>query len=393
MMRAKTPPRLLLAAAYCWDSTVPLAIALRNAGFDVAVVAPAEHPIHGLAGLCGHWRYRPLRPLSSLRRAIEAAEPSIVMPCDEPMMVLLRRLHLDRKLAPRLHEIVTRSLGAPRNLSLIASRTGVADVAASADVLAPRSACLGSLRDLSAWLTRYGTPAYLKIDRSTGGRGVIRVDSATDATLAYLRLRLLFGWPRLVWLWARSGDLSSLPLLTGDAPAAITVQKAIEGVPANCAIAAWQGRMLACVSVEALKTSGPTGVATVVRVRDDPLMVEAARKVTAALGFSGLYGLDFVLARDTGEPWLIEINGRPTQTSYLRLGPGADLAGAFYAAATGSNEEPIGTFRAQQIIALFHDPNASGVHAKDLRIAAPDELTDSHDPELQPVTNSAVAPS
>ena len=130
--------------------------------------------------------------------------------------------------------------------------------------------------------------------------------------------------PRSLWLWLRWGDLSSVPLLRAEGAAAITVQKAIDGLPANCAFAAWRGKLLACISVEALETQTPTGVATVIRVRDAPAMENAARKVVAQLGLSGLHGLDFILARDTGAPWLIEINGRPTQTAYLRLGAGAD---------------------------------------------------------------------
>ena len=115
--------------------------------------------------------------------------------------------------------------------------------------------------------------------------------------------------------------------------------------------------MLACIAVEALETRTPTGVATIVRVRDDSLMENAARKVSAALGLSGLHGLDFILARETGEPWLIEINGRPTQTAYLRLGPGADLAAGLYSAVTGSLPRPAGSFKAQQVITLFEQPS------------------------------------
>ncbi len=200
-------------------------------------------------------------------------------------------------------------------------------------------------------------PAYIKIDRSTGGRGVVRIESAIGGLLAYFRLRLLFGVPRSLWLWLRWGDRSSLPLLRAESPAAITIQKAVDGVPTNCALTAWEGNLLACVAAEALETVTPTGVATVIRLRDDALMEDAARKVVARLRLSGMHGLDFILAHDTGVPWLIEINNRPTQTAYLRLGPGADLAGALYAAITETPAKPVGVFKAQQVIALFEQPS------------------------------------
>jgi hypothetical protein len=282
-------------------------------------------------------------------------------------MVLLRKLHRDRHLAADLRGTVARSLGAADAVPLLASRAHLTKIGERTGVPTPHSAEIGSARQLIAWLNRHGAPAYVKIDRSNGGKGVIRVESAAGALLAYLRLRLLFGVPRLLWLWLRARDLSTLPLLTAEGSAAITVQSAIEGTPANCAFAAWQGKLIACIAVEALQTSGPTGVATVVRVRDDPLMVEAARKVATQLGLSGLYGLDFVLARDTGEPWLIEVNGRPTQTAYLRLGPGADLVGALYAAVTGNPEKAAGVFRAREVISLFDQPSETRQRMSDER--------------------------
>jgi len=233
-------------------------------------------------------------------------------------------------------------------LTKIADETGVR---------IPASAEISSARQLLAWLRQHGTPAYLKIDRSTGGRGVVRIVSPLNGLLAYWRLRLFFGVARSLWLWLRWGDLSSLPLLRAGGAAAITVQKAVDGLPANCAFAAWRGKLLACISVEPLEARTPTGVATVIRVRDIPAMEDAARKVVAQLGLSGLHGLDFILAQDAGVPWLIEINGRPTQTAYLRLGTGADLAGAFYATATGQTEQAVGAFRVGQVIRLFEQPS------------------------------------
>jgi hypothetical protein len=357
MLTTASPTRLLLAAACSWDSTVPLATSLRDAGFDLAIVAPHGHPLHSVPGLTGRWRYRPLLPLMSLRRAIEAAAPTVIMPCDEPTIVLLQRLRDDPTLAPEISDAIERALGPKVAAPLLASRTGLTAIADRAGIRIPPSAEISSGRQLLTWLRRNGTPAYLKIDRSNGGRGVVCIRSSVSALLAYWRLRLLFGIPRTFWLWLRWGDLSSLPLLSAARAAAITVQKAIDGVPANCAFAAWGGKLIACVSVEALETQTPTGVATVIRVRDDAAMEDTARKVAAELSLSGLHGLDFILARDTGAPWLIEINGRPTQTAYLRLGSGADLAGALYAQASGTPEQPVGAFKPYQVIRLFEQPN------------------------------------
>jgi hypothetical protein len=382
--------RLLLAAACNWDSTVPLAISLLGAGFDVAIVAPREHPLHRVPGLTDRLFYRPLTPKRSLRRAIDKVAPAVIMPCDEPTMVLLQQMRQDPAVAPAIRDAITRALGASESARLLTSRTGLATIAEQTGVRIPQSAEIGSARQLLGWLRRHGAPAYLKIDRSTGGRGVVRIDSAMSGVLAYYRLRLLFGLPRSLWLWLRWGDLSSLPLLRAEGMTAITIQKAIDGAPANCALSAWHGKLLACVAAEALETRMPNGVATVIRVREDALMEEVAQKVTAQLGLSGLHGLDFILERDTREPWLIEINGRPTQTAYLRLGAGADLAGSFYAAVTDQPIEPVGLFKPQEIITLFERPSGEWLRAAEKRVPAPEGQSSALPLDLQAAANSAA---
>ncbi len=128
-----------------------------------------------------------------------------------------------------------------------------------------------------------------------------------------------------------------------------------------------------------------------IRLRDDTLMEDAARKVAVGLSLSGLHGLDFVLANDTGVPWLIEINNRPTQTAYLRLGPGADLAGALYAAMTKTTAKPVGVFKAQQVIALFDQPSDPRPRPSDDRVPLPEMPPTPVLPQaLKPVGTSAV---
>ena len=390
MSGAAASSRLLLAAACNWESTVPLAMSLLAAGFDVAVVAPRGHPVHRVPGLTNRLRYRPLMPMRSLRQAIDKIAPAVIMPCDEPTVILLQQLRRDPTIGPQARDAIERALGPKESAPLLTSRTGLAVIAERTGVRIPQSAEIGSARQLIGWLRRHRAPAYLKIDRSTGGRGVVRIESAIGGLLAYFRLRLLFGIPRALWLWLRWGDLSSLPLLRAKGLTAITIQQAIDGVPANCALAAWQGRLLACVAVEALETCVPNGVATVIRVREDPLMDEAAQKVAARLGLSGLHGLDFILARDTGVPWLIEINGRPTQTAYLRLGAGADLTGSLYAAVTGQPIEPVGIFKAREIITLFEQPSGERPRAAETRAPASEEQPSTLPLDLPSAANSAV---
>ena len=96
--------------------------------------------------------------------------------------------------------------------------------------------------------------------------------------------------------------------------------------------------MIAHVAVEVLQTSGPLGVATVVRVVDGDAMVAEARSICRKFDLSGLHGFDFVIDQDSGIAKLIEINARATQTGHFPLGPGRDLAAAFFTVFSGGRD-------------------------------------------------------
>lgn len=108
---------------------------------------------------------------------------------------------------------------------------------------------------------------------------------------------------------------------------AVSIQGFIAGREGNIAVACWQGELLSSVAVEVVKASHATGPATIVKVVDHAGMAQAARRLCAELGLSGLFGLDFMLD-DDGRAWLIELNPRATPTCHL-----APLAGPRLAAA------------------------------------------------------------
>jgi hypothetical protein len=105
----------------------------------------------------------------------------------------------------------------------------------------------------------------------------------------------------------------------------VSIQRFIEGRAANRAVACWQGRTLAGISALALQSQGDTGPATVVRIVENAQMTESARRLVESLGLSGLCGFDFVIERDSGVAWLIEVNPRATPVCHLALGSAQDL--------------------------------------------------------------------
>src|SRR4029077_10843429 len=88
----------------------------------------------------------------------------------------------------------------------------------------------------------------------------------------------------------------------------VIAQAYIAGRPANCAVACWEGKVLAQTSVEVLALSAPTGPAKVVRVIDNREMTLAAERIAEKLELSGFFGLDFIIENGTGATFLIQMN-------------------------------------------------------------------------------------
>jgi hypothetical protein len=324
-------PAALIVSSCRWLSTAELAKAMAVAGFAVGILAPADHPIDAQAFAGRRMVFSSLRPAHSLIAAMSSFQPDCVVPADETALALLHRLHRGR---PGFRDVIERSLGASEHYGKVMSRVALADFAQEEDVAVPMTVRLASRRDVAQAVVRTGLPAYVKLDASWGGAGVIRVETVEEGEAAFDRLRNSSSIPRMLWRAAAKRDAAQLPIRSIQRD--ISMQSAIAGVPANCAIAAWRGEILACIEAVALQTASPTGSATVIQVRRDHPMHETCRRLVKRLGLSGLIGFDFIIEEKTGRPVLLELNGRATQTCHLRLGQGEAPPDALLAALTGA---------------------------------------------------------
>ncbi|MBC7987529.1 MAG: hypothetical protein H7X93_12820, partial [Sphingomonadaceae bacterium] len=159
----------------------------------------------------------------------------------------------------------------------------------------------------------------------------------------------------------------------------LTAQALIEGMPAQCSFAAWRGRYLAGLTALKWRThpgaKGPTSVAA---FRAMPGLESACARVAEALGMSGLASVDFVIEEESGLPWAIELNPRPTPIVHLGARLGRDLALALREAIAGrfTSQEPL----REATIALYprermRDPDSEWV-------GGPDEDVPWDDPTL-----------
>lgn len=350
-------PKVLLVSTFSWTTAGRLAVALDEAGFVVDAVGPSNSIIHGLDAVRRGHRLSLTRPLRSIARAIEAGNPDLVIPSDDPSRQALNRLYDLADPSTRRGAVtracLARSLGPPETYDEVYSRTRVMEIAAGRGLCAPLTTEVARLDDAVAWQDRVGGLAVMKTDGSWGGRDVEIVGCADEVAAAWHRLSRPPSAVRIVKRLLV--DRSPWPLrdrLTGRKPV-VSIQAYVAGRPANVAVACLDGEVLAAVTAEVVVSTRPTGPATVLRVIDNPEMTETAASLVKALRLTGLCGFDFVLEAETGRAHLVELNPRATPTAHLLTADGADplrsLAAALRRQAAPRRRTPY----ADGLVALF----------------------------------------
>ncbi len=330
-------PKILLAATNWWPHSARLAIALSDAGCEVQAVFPRRgNPLSQLAFVRA-FPYSPWRPLQSLHSAIMASAPSVVIPCDDRAARHLYELHgrANSEGDSDLADLIENSLGPAAAYPILNSRYEILKVAREAGISTPEMSLIQTDADIDSWCARRESPWVLKADGTSGGFGVkiLHSESAARKLAAAMRrpMNIVVALKRA----AIDRDCFVAEDLAPHFPPAAMVQEYVTGRPANIAVFAFQGEVLAAIGVEVAVAYSETGSATVVRVVESPAMLQAAKALVKRLSLSGFYGLDFMIERDSDVPLLVEVNARVTPQCHIRLGNGRDLVNALCMVLTG----------------------------------------------------------
>jgi hypothetical protein len=314
-------PKVLLFTAYRWPTTTRLALALSEAGFTVEPLCPGGHSLARVKFVSKVYRYWALSPLRSLRNAIAASKPDLIIPSDDTATALLHELHkrtnATDSASNELRSLIAHSLGDPTNYPIFYSRTRIASLAHAAGVVSPTTTNIGDQDELLSQLENIGFPAVLKSDGSFGGMGVAFIRTRAEAKHAFAKLNAYYSVARTLKRLIVDRDANLiLPCLRRSRPQ-LSIQRFLFGKRANAAVACWKGEVLAQVCVEVIASNEATGPATVVSVIAHPGMSRAVERLVRALDLSGLCGFDFVLDSTDGSAHLIDFNPRATQTCHL----------------------------------------------------------------------------
>ena len=349
--------KILLATTCRWFAIARLAMGLRNAGFTVEAVCPSAHPVSKINDPPQTYPYHALFPLASFRAAMLAAQPNLVIPCDdlatEHLHAIDKHAHREQPEGNWIAALIERSLGDPSSYAVADARSSLIALAKAEGVRVPETAIVANADQLRAWLNIHGLPAVLKTNGSAGGIGVKIVRSMEEANQAFSTLNTPPLVARVLKRAIVNQDINLLvPCLMRRRPL-INVQSFIRGHDATSAVACWHGKAIASLRFDVLHTWMPKGPASVLRLNENPEMSAAIEKIVGRLNLSGLYGFDFMIEEDTGNAFLIEMNPRATQTCHLPLGPGRDLPAALWSTLS---EEPLGETKSvtdKNEIALF----------------------------------------
>jgi hypothetical protein len=313
----KSRRRLVLVTSGRWHDTSRLALAAREAGFEVHLLGPKQHPVGSLDWVHVADGYSTLWPIPTVARTLNRTAFDVVVPVDDPAAALLFESHASGRLNEWAAALLHRSLGDSESFGIRHDRAAVAEIAADEQLRGPRTWRVpneAALPDLVDWT---GLPVVLKSDGSSAGEEVIVANDLEAARAAYRELLRL---PRLKSSLGSSvfeRDAYSLRRRLLASRRTVSIQEFVAGEPATLSAVAWEGKVLGEIGLRVIHTRCPNGPATVVEPLQHPDMSRAGEALARRLGLSGFFGLDFILSPDGSTVSLIELNPRVTPTAYM----------------------------------------------------------------------------
>ena len=351
-----SPIRILLADTDRRGFAARLAMGFAAAGCEVSAVCTSHHPIETIKADTRRFPYSAVRPAMSLLHAIEASNPDLIIPCDDRAVEHLQQLcarignsNLD------VVRVIERSLGPLGSYPVVSARYALLELAKEQGIRVPATQYLQRAQDLDQWQGEQPFPWVLKADGTWGGSGVRIAKTPAEAEQLFHLLNDPCGLKRGVKRLLVNRDPFYLRDWWQGSSRSVIAQAYIEGRPANCAVACWQGKVLAQIGVEVLAAAYSTGPANVVRRINNSEMTSAASKIAEKLHLSGFFGLDFIIETGTGATYLLEMNPRPTPLTHIRFGPGTDMVGALHAVLSGQSlpAAPPSDREGHEVIAYF----------------------------------------
>lgn len=343
---SQAPPaqkRVLILATTNWVSTAQLAMALTATGCRVELMAPAGHPALATDAIAAHHSYWPMLPMLSLRRALGACRPDLLLFADELSFLLVEELArwalaTDSGEAAATLALLRRSFGSVECLPLTRSRMALLAAAEVAGVPIPLTYPLRTDTDVVRVTREMPGPWMLKADATWGGFGVRKVTEAARLAATWKQLQQPLGFLRSLKRGWSGKEWAHLQVWLRGSRRDVIAQSFIWGRERTGMAVCVRGRVVAAACLQVEEVQYANGPSTLLKVVEDEAMLQCMNRVAGALGLSGFCGFDFMIDAASGEPLLLEMNMRPTQIAHLPLGVGRDLCAALVREVLGCSE-------------------------------------------------------
>jgi hypothetical protein len=382
--RSDLNPTFLIVTTSNWMPTARLGIALSQTGSSVDAICPRSHLIRKSRTLRKAYLYKALSPFSSLRDAISASRPDLIVSADDLATRHLIDLYTEGKQNGgadlQMCDLIERSLGSPESFPFMTARAVFMEIAREEGILTPTTKVIKNATDLELLASGAGFPIVLKADGTSSGEGTVVVRTLPEAKRA---LRFLERYPNFIRVVKRvfiNHDLRSVRLKLQSRCTVVSAQKYISGRDATSLVACWKGEVLGALQFEVIEKQYALGPGSVMRLISNSEIELSVAKIVSRLKLSGLHGFDFLLEEQTGSPYMIEFNPRTTQVGHLTLGARHDLPGALYAALTGTTMRQSPKLTDNPTIALF--PQESMRNSQSLFLKTSYHDIPSDEPEL-----------
>ncbi|MDX2027968.1 MAG: hypothetical protein SFW62_04980, partial [Alphaproteobacteria bacterium] len=271
------------------DTVTELPAVLKRAGLDVTLMSSRK-----IRSYIGSYSNRWIE--SSENAASIIQQIAELLARDSFDWIILGDDFLLRALADSpLEDALKSRIGPLRHseyLRLLGSKAESTRFAADIDVLTPPFQICSSFAEIERAAAEIGFPCMIKIDRSGGGDGVFKCNSAID--LEYQRNQL------------QSGKF--------------LVEKYIEGAAASVEPLFLDGRLVAYSYGDMLMTYGKTGVSSRRYFQPCPALADTLEKISMRLGLHGFCNFTFMRDATSGQHYLIEMDMRPNAwVAYTRF--------------------------------------------------------------------------
>lgn len=284
----------------------------------------------------------------NLEGAFSAFEPDIIVPCDEHAVAMVNhwvgRPGGTRTLSSPLLQCLARSLGALESLPQRACKAATIERAKDLGVVCPRQVQVRNLSECQVAAEEYGYPVVLKLSHGTSGEGVRICSSPEELRQAYASFRLK-------QIEADAPLRRNLRTNWFGSKLLVLVQEHVAGQPGMSCASAVEGVAASVVTGLVEANSSQTGPASVVRLVNQPSIIDATIKMIGALSVTGFVSFDFIVDLQ-GQAHLLECNPRPTKI--LHVGPlfGVELAGSLLNALQGKSRDACETPTGERTVAF-----------------------------------------